>query len=257
VKRPEMQSGAVAILESVSRYVYGEAQRAHDREEHEDFSITLKLLQLLREGWKSGPDIFSLACSYAVGLCHARYLYKRAERAAFERRELLSITPDYDYSKEPLPDRDPSDGRRRYYGKSGGIENARAIKEAAARLGITRNAIYYRLRRGWTWERATSKTAHQFRSVAAQRSSRHDAGSTSSTHEDYTPADFGLGDFPKSDGRHPVPNRARTASHAALPVADRRGTAKKRMDSPAQAQRNERSRVLNRTARERAAYFGA
>ena len=102
----EQQSYAFAILDSASRHIYGEAQRARSRDEYENFSISLKLLQLLRDGWATGPSIFDVACGFAVGLCHARYLYRRGERAAFMRKEFLSITPDYDYSRETVPNRD-------------------------------------------------------------------------------------------------------------------------------------------------------
>ena len=130
-----MQSRALAILDSASRYVSREAKRAYNREEHEDFSITLKLLELLRDGWASGPGVFDVACGYAVGLPHARYLHKRSERAAFVRREFLQAIPDYDLSREPLPERDPADGRRRSKGRESRLDT-RTIKEAAAKLGI-------------------------------------------------------------------------------------------------------------------------
>jgi hypothetical protein len=104
----------LALFEHAIDYTYGESQkRARTREEHEDFTITLKLLGLLRDGCATG-DLFNLACGYAVGLCHARYLYKRAERSAFMRLEFLRAIPDYDYSTEIMPDRDPADGRRHY-----------------------------------------------------------------------------------------------------------------------------------------------
>lgn len=247
---------AARLLESATRFVHLEAQQARTREEHEDYSITLRLLQLLREGWETS-HIFDVACGFAVGLCHARYLYKRAERAALMRREFLSITPDYDHSTETSPDRDPADGRRKVYAKARAVENARAIKEAATKLGITTNTIYSRLKRGWSWERATSETAYQFRNLDAQGSSRHDPESTSSAHENDTPADFGLGDFPKSDGRHPVPTGARAESFAAMSVADRRGATKKRVSSPIQARLEERFRAAHRAAAERKSYYGA
>ncbi len=267
VKRPKSQNSAVAILESASRYVYGKAQRARSLEEHEDFSITLKLLQLLREGWASRPRIFDVACGFAVGLCHARYLHRRGERAAFMRKEFLSITPDYDYSRETVPNRDPADGRRHFGNQyaSRGMDT-RAIKEAAARLGITAGAIYTRLSNGWTWERAISEPrrprgrkpyGRAFCSVDAATVAGHDSGPTGSTHEDDTPADLGFRDFPGADDRNPVPNRARAAGYAALPVADRRGTRKKRISAPAQVRFEKLSRAAHRAAADRETYFGA
>jgi hypothetical protein len=98
VKQASTQLSAFAILESASHHVYDEVQRARTREEHEDFAITLKLLGLLRDGWSTGPAVFDVACGYAVGLCHARYLYKRAERSAFMRLydSITSRNPDED-----------------------------------------------------------------------------------------------------------------------------------------------------------------
>jgi hypothetical protein len=76
VKQASTQLSSLAILESASKHVYDEAQRARTREEREDFAITLKLLGLIRDGWSTGPAIFDVACGYAVGLCHARYLQR-------------------------------------------------------------------------------------------------------------------------------------------------------------------------------------
>ena len=110
-----MSDAALTLLEDAIVYIYREAKLARSCEEHEDFAITLKLLTLLRDG-SAGPALFDLACGYAVGLPHATYLYRRAARAAFMRQELFRATPDYDYSTEIVPDDDPTDGRRRYYG---------------------------------------------------------------------------------------------------------------------------------------------
>lgn len=263
-KRPRLQNCAVAILESACKYVYGEAQRAHDNEEHEDFSITLKLLELLRDGWASRPGIFDVACGFAVGLCHSRYLWRRGERAAFMRREFLSITPDYDYSKETLPNRDPADGRRHYgnqYGSRG--MHTRAIKEAADGLGITTHSIYTRLRNGWTWERAISETrqraerkphGHQFRNLAPQKVAQHDSVPSCIPNEDLPRAGERFGDIPNADDRYPASNLTRAAGYAALPLADRRGARKKRISSPAQVRREKLFRAANRAT---ATYFGA
>jgi hypothetical protein len=110
------EADALTLLTHAIDYTYGESQkRARTREDHEDFTITLRLLGLLRDGWATGPWIFDVACGYAVGLYHKKYLRRRAERAEFERLELLRCIPDYDYSKEPrIADRDPTDGRRHY-----------------------------------------------------------------------------------------------------------------------------------------------
>ena len=102
------------ILKSVIVHLYGEAQLARTENEHEDFSISLRLLGLLRDGWTPGPGLFDCACGYAVGKPHSKLPAARAARAAHMRQELLRTIPDYDYSKDEIPDQ--IDGRRQFYG---------------------------------------------------------------------------------------------------------------------------------------------
>src|SRR6266852_7900398 len=100
-------SAAMFTLEHAIDYTYSVSLTlARTREDHEDFSIALRLLSLLRDGWATG-DLFNLACAYTGGLCHKKYLRRRAESADFERRELLAIIPEYDVSTEKPIDRDP------------------------------------------------------------------------------------------------------------------------------------------------------
>jgi hypothetical protein len=108
--------GATLALDRVIVRVYGQAGQARNREEHEDFAITLRLLGLLRSEWPNGPGLFDLACGYAVGLPHGKYLFRRAARAAYDHQQLLRLIPDYDYSNDMVPENDPSDGRRKFYG---------------------------------------------------------------------------------------------------------------------------------------------
>jgi hypothetical protein len=153
-----LSATAALTLEHATAHVWREAKLAQSCEEHEDFEIALKLLGLLRDGSSSG-DLFNLACGYAVGLCHARYLRRRAERAEFMRMEYLRCIPDYDASTEKPMERDPTDGRRHFGNKFAwrGMDTE-SIKEAAATLGINKATIYSRLSRGWTWEQASSET---------------------------------------------------------------------------------------------------
>jgi hypothetical protein len=106
----------IAILESASIYLHGEAQLARSENEHEDFSVSIKVLALLREGWSEGPGLFDLACGYAIGLPSSKIFYKRAKRAAFQHQQFLRLIPDYDYSNEKPPEHDQTDGRKRFYG---------------------------------------------------------------------------------------------------------------------------------------------
>ena len=150
---------AALTLDHAIVHIYREAQLAQSCEEHENAAITLRLLGLLRDGWSGGPRIFDVACGYAVGLCHAKYLYRKAQRAEFTRLEYLRCIPDYDASTEKPMERDPTDGRRHFGNKFAwrGM-GTDAIKEASAKLGINKATIYSRLSRGWTWEQASSET---------------------------------------------------------------------------------------------------
>jgi hypothetical protein len=104
-----------ASLESAIVYLHREATLARSECEYEDFSISIKVLALIRDGWATGPGLFDLACGYAVGLPHSKVFYKRAKRAAFQRQHLLRLIPDYDASSEMPPEDDPTE-RRRFYG---------------------------------------------------------------------------------------------------------------------------------------------
>ena|ERR1035441_124391 len=56
------------LLEHAIDYTYRETQaRARTRQEHEDASMTLRLLGLLCDGWSSGPRLFDVACGHAMG----------------------------------------------------------------------------------------------------------------------------------------------------------------------------------------------
>ncbi len=182
----QLQNRGVAILDAASRHVSREAKRAYNRDEHEDFSITLKLLELLRDGWASGP-VFDVACGYAVGLTHHKYLYKRAERAAFVRREFLRAIPDYDYSREALPERDPTDGRR-HYGNQHRLGKRDRIRNLAAESIARPDTI-------------TGRVSNEYQSAKCER-----------------PGDR----LPVADDRYPVPDLLGAGGHAARPVADRR-----------------------------------
>jgi hypothetical protein len=104
-----------AILESAIFYLHREAQLARSENESEDFTITLRVLELLHGGWE-GPGILDVACNYAVGISHAHYLHQREARAAHLHQQFLRLIPDYDYSNEKPPADDPTDGRKRFYG---------------------------------------------------------------------------------------------------------------------------------------------
>jgi hypothetical protein len=103
-------------LKSAIVYLHSEAQLAQSQNEYEDFSISLKLLGLLHDGWPGGPGILDVACGYLFELSHSKYLHRRLVRADFLHRQLLRCIPDYDSSNERPPEDDPTDGRKGFYG---------------------------------------------------------------------------------------------------------------------------------------------
>jgi hypothetical protein len=105
-----MDNAAVLTLEHAIVHVHRAGKLARNCDEHDDIAITLKLLGLLREGWTTGRGLFDLACGYAVGLPHKKYVHRREARRAYLHQQFLRLIPDYDYSRPETPDCDPTDG---------------------------------------------------------------------------------------------------------------------------------------------------
>lgn len=199
---------AIAVLSNAIHYLHLEAQLTRTRDEFEDFSISLKLLGLLYDGWDGGPGLFNLACAYATGLPHRKYLYRRAERAEFQRLELLRAIPDYDYSQEPRIGRDPFDGRR-HHGNDFG------------------------------------KQANRLRNLAAQASAGDDANSTRGTDADLTSADIRTGVWAGAEDCHSIPSGPRAAGEPDLPDPHRRKPPKSiRSDAQREQIASVRKRVI-------------
>jgi hypothetical protein len=114
----------IPTLKSAIAYLHREAQLAQSQNEYEDFSISLKVLGLLHDGY-SGPGILDMACGYLFDLSHSKYLHRRLVRCDFLHRQLLRCIPDYDASDERPPEDDPTDGRRGYYGN--GFDGSRDL----------------------------------------------------------------------------------------------------------------------------------
>jgi hypothetical protein len=185
-----------AILESVSIYLHREAQLARSEDEHEDFSISLKVLALLSDGWATGRGgLFDLACGYAIGLPSSKIPYKREKRAAFlHRQQLLRLIPDYDYSNEKPPKDDPTDGRKRFYG---------------------------------------NRYTGRLRDMGTSPVSPDDPTTTSEPTANYAAASWAMGDRPNAEGGYPAPSFACAADHSCIPNAYR-GSAPKSIRSHAQ-----------------------
>ena len=70
---PMSEAHPVSRLKPAIDYAYRLTQkrelqaRARTRQEHEDASMTLRLLGLLCDGWSSGPRLFDVACGHAMG----------------------------------------------------------------------------------------------------------------------------------------------------------------------------------------------
>jgi hypothetical protein len=184
-----------AILESPSIYLHREAQLARSENENEDFSISLRLLALLRDGWSAGPGIFDLACGYAIGLPHSKIFYKRTKRAAFQQQQFLRLIPDYDWSNEMPPKDDPTDGRRLFYGN-----------------------------------RFTGRLCN----MGTSPGSRHDTSGIGCEDQDYATTDWRMGDRPEAHDCQSVPGSERAAGRPGGSYAYR-GSTPKRISSPARS----------------------
>jgi len=184
----------VAMLESASKYLHLEAQLARSENEYEDFSISIKVLALLREGWSAGPGIFDLACGYAIGLPSSKIFHKRAKRAAFQQQQFLRLIPDYDASRGIVPEHDQTDGRKRFYGN-----------------------------------RFTGRLCNMGTSAV----SRDDATTTSEPTANYAAASWAMGDRTEAHDCQSIPDSERAAANPAGSYACR-GSAPKRISSAAQ-----------------------
>lgn len=222
---------AAPHLASAIRYLHLEAQVAQSEQEFEDYSIALRFLGLLADGW-DGLGLLNVACAYATGVPHGKFMRRRAEREEFRRMELARAIPDFDYSRLPRLDRDATDGRRHLGNKfaSHGMDT-QAIKEAAARLGMTEQAIYRRLKYGWPRERALSEPQRQgrklydgteFCDLARPIGEGDDSIPSSQTLWNITPANQRAGDSSASDRGHPIQARPGPRCPAAVLAIDRR-----------------------------------
>jgi hypothetical protein len=84
---------AVDFLKDVIAYVYGEGQKARTQDEHEDVTITLRILKSILEGWTQ-PVLAGYM--YAVGVHPDRLRRLRLERHAHLAWELsakFSVSP--------------------------------------------------------------------------------------------------------------------------------------------------------------------
>src|SRR3974390_1679494 len=64
--------------------------------EHEDLTISLRVLSVLLKDEASLCSPFTLACYLAVGSSPAQYRNRRKQRDEFKQRELIGAIPDYD-----------------------------------------------------------------------------------------------------------------------------------------------------------------
>jgi hypothetical protein len=189
-----MDGTAVLTLEHAIVYVYGESKLARSENEYEDFSISIKVLALLRDGWSAGPGLFDLACGYAIGLPHSKVFYKRTKRAEYQHKQFMRLIPDYDYSNETPPEDDPTDGRRRFYGN-----------------------------------RFTGRLCD----MGTAPGSPHDATTTRETDANYAAAGGRMGDWPEAHDCQSVPSSECAADRPGVLDAYR-GIAPNRSSSPEQ-----------------------
>ncbi len=82
-----------AILDRVIGHLYFQAQKAACREEHELWSITLRLIGLARRG---DPPSLDWAAYLSVGRSFEKWRRGTQERLAMMAWELAACVPDYD-----------------------------------------------------------------------------------------------------------------------------------------------------------------
>ena len=80
---------AAAFLADVTRYIHGEGQKARTQDEHEDFTVALRILKAIREGWTEPVNV---AYYYTFGLHPDKYRRKRLERHAHLAWQLTAAT---------------------------------------------------------------------------------------------------------------------------------------------------------------------
>jgi hypothetical protein len=82
-----------AFLNRVMQRVYQAAQDAGSREEHELFSLSLRLLGEVRKGTE---DPWTVACYAAFGCSFEKWKVRSLERQSMLAWELARCVPDYD-----------------------------------------------------------------------------------------------------------------------------------------------------------------
>jgi hypothetical protein len=258
-------NGEGARLNNVIDYVWVEAQEAQTRDQHEDFSITLRLLKCVREGWTG--NLVNMAWCYAVGVSPAKYLTRKAERAAFERDELAKLAaaciPDYDASigrppygsAKPFKGKRDSPTQRKHYCRRLVMERI-TIEHGCLRETLECGHFFMpidRLRLSsfrHCNECLNLETLHGNRlcNLAPTSIAGDDTNPTRGTNEDDATADIRFGNRAGADHGHSSPRSVRAAGLSQLSLTYRRSPPK-RISSPAQ------KRQLARIAQ--ATYCGA
>jgi hypothetical protein len=121
-------------------------------------------------------------------------MFRREARGTFLHQQFLRLIPDYDYSNEMVPEVDPTDGRKRFYG---------------------------------------NKYTGRLCDLDTSPGSQDDATTTRETDADNEAGGERLGDRRNTKDRHSAPSLTRTRDRAGIPDAYR-GSAPKRISSPAQ-----------------------
>jgi len=89
-------SRRVELLQDAIDYLHSFREDCRTQNEHEDLTISLRLLAVLLRNEARSCDPFTLACYLAVGSSPAVYRERRAVRDEFKLKELIGAIPDYD-----------------------------------------------------------------------------------------------------------------------------------------------------------------
>jgi hypothetical protein len=92
VGRSVLNSGTI-VLNSVTDYLYREAQECRTSEERDSFSLALAICGAVRRG---EPNPVSSAAYTAFGSTLDKYVKRRAHKTWLQHQELLRCVPDYD-----------------------------------------------------------------------------------------------------------------------------------------------------------------
>jgi hypothetical protein len=123
-----LRAVGISLLNSVTDYLYREAQECRTSEEKDAFTLALAVCAAVRRG---DPSPLSSASYAAFGSTLERHLKRRSHRQWLQHQELLRCIPDYDANH----------GQDNYHGQdyvevsNANVEQASEVRRPEARVG--------------------------------------------------------------------------------------------------------------------------